>query len=372
MRRPTLLILLLALAGLALAGCGSTTTSTPGDRDAGGNAADTGSTSPDATVVPGDDAGTQTGDDAGTQTGDDAAVVPGDDAAVVPGDDAGTVTPGGPDSAGAYVVTRTSTMRTDATVVAYVPTLPSGERAPLVVFKHGFQLSSTSYATTLERIATHGFVVLAVDTRSSLIGGPTNIDERDAMIHAIDWALSDAPFASSVDGAHIAVMGHSRGGKDAVLAAAADTRVTAALLLDPVNGCGPGSPYSATCPDARVSAAALTIPVGVMGETNDGSGGFMPCAPLAQNYATIYEAITGSSWAVEWTFADAVHMTFTDNGGGSAGTFCAREPANVETLRADIRAMSVAFLRYHLRGETGMSAWLTGSSVPSGVTTVGP
>ncbi len=371
MRRPALLLLVLVLTGLALAGCGSTTTSSPGDRDAGGNPVDSGSASVDAAVVPGDDAGTQTGDDAGTQTGDDAAVLPGDDAAVTPRDDAGTVTPGGPDSAGPYVVTRTSTMRTGSTVVAYVPTLGAGARVPLVVFKHGFQLSSANYATTLERIATHGFVVLGVDTRSGLIGGPTNIDERDAMIHAIDWALSDAPFAASVDGAHIAVKGHSRGGKVAVLAAAADARVTAALLLDPVNGCGPGSPYSASCPDARIGAAALTIPVGVMGETNDATGGFMPCAPTAQNYTTIYGALT-SSWAVQWTFADAVHMTFTDDGGGSAGTFCAREPANVDVLRADIRAMSVAFVRYHLRGEADMAAWLTGSSVPSSAATVGP
>lgn len=366
MDRSTLLLFVLAAS---IAGCGGATTSA--DRDAGGSSSeDASGTRPDA-FLPGDDGGVAPGDDAAIQPGDDAATET-PDAYVPPGNDAGSTPTGGPEGPGSYVVTRTSTPQSDSTVVAYVPTLTAGERAPLVVFKHGFQLSSANYATTLERIATHGFVVLGVDTRSALIGGPTNIDERDAMIHAIDWALGDAPFAASVDGAHIAVMGHSRGGKDAVLAAAADTRVTAALLLDPVNGCGPGEPYSATCPDARLSAAMLTIPVGVMGETNDATGGFMPCAPTAQNYTTIYGALSASSWAVQWTFADAVHMTFTDDGGGAAGRLCTRQPANVAALRGDIRAMTVAFARYHLRGDTSMAAWLTGSSVPSSATTVGP
>lgn len=366
---PLRIALVLGLLLSLAAGCGGGTV-TPGN-DASRPGTDGGVPGTDS-GVPGTDAWIAPGTDGGTPE-TDAWVAPGTDSGV-PGTDAGSSTGTGPDVAGPYTVTMSSTMITGATIVAYVPTLASGAHAPLVVFKHGYQLSSANYAMLLRRIATHGFIVLGVDTASSLFGGPTNIDERDAIVHAIDWALGTAPFASSVDGAHIAVMGHSRGGKDAVLAAAADSRITAALLLDPVNGCGPGMGFSAMCPDAASAAQAgsLTIPVGVMGETNDGAGGFMPCAPTAQNYATIYAGIHGSSWAVQWTFADAVHMTFTDDGGGTFGSFCAMEPANVATLRDDIRAMSVAFARYHLRGEADMAAWLTGASLPAGITRVGP
>lgn len=333
----------------------------------------------DAGSVAGDDAGAHL-DDAGARLDDagapsDDAAASGTDAWSAPGTDSGATTGSGPDGVGPYTVTRSSVMITGATLVTYVPALASGEHAPVVVFKHGYQLSSANYAMLLERIATHGFIVIGVDTASSFLGGPTNVDERDAIVHAIDWALgTTAPFAGGVDAAHVAVLGHSRGGKDAVLAAAADPRITAALLLDPVNGCGPGMGFSTTCPDATsaTQAGALTIPVGVMGETNDGSGGFMPCAPTAQNYDTIYAALAASSWAVEWTFADAVHMTFTDDGGGTFGSFCAAEPSNVAELRADIRTMSVAFARYHLRGDAEMAAWLTGSSLPAGITQVGP
>jgi dienelactone hydrolase len=353
---------LLLAFGLA-AGCGDT--SGPAGRD--------------AAVVGGDGGiGSDSGVDSGSVVTSDAG--PGDDtgasdpdAWVAPGVDAGS-SGAGPDVVGPYTVTMSTTMRTGYTAVAWVPTLASGAHAPLVVFKHGYQLASSNYAMLLERIASHGFVVVGVNTSSSFVGGPTNVDERDAMIHAIDWALADAPFAGSVDGAHVLVMGHSRGGKDAVLAAAADTRVTAALLLDPVNGCGPGMGFSATCPDAAsaMQAGAIAVPVGVMGETNDGSGGFMPCAPTAQNYATIYAALDAAPWAVQWTFADAVHMTFTDDGGGTFGSFCAMEPTNAAAIRTEIRTMAVAFARYHLRGETEMAAWLTGASVPSDVMRVGP
>lgn len=354
----------LALALSLVAGCGG---------GSGGGAGNDAGAAPGSDTGPGDDAWSAPGDDAGVP--DDAWSAPGDDAWVAPGDDTGTSGATGPDQPGPYGVTQTTTMITGATLVSFVPAIPSGTQAPLVIFKHGFQLATSNYAMLLERIASHGFFVIGVNTTSGLIGGPTNIDERDAMIHAIDWALATAPYASQVDAAHIAVMGHSRGGKDAVLAAAADARVTAALLLDPVNGCGPGMGFSASCPDASsaMQAGALAIPVGVMGETNDGSGGFMPCAPTAQNYDTIYDGLAMSPWAVEWTFADAVHMTFTDDGGGTFGSFCAMEPTNVAVIRDAIRTMSVAFARYHLRGEADMDAWLTGASVPSvGITTVGP
>ncbi|MDQ3037420.1 MAG: alpha/beta hydrolase fold domain-containing protein, partial [Myxococcota bacterium] len=279
-----------------------------------------------------------------------------------------------PSAEGPYAVERSSAAIEGGTAVAFVPMLPAGARGPLVILKHGFQLATANYATTAAHIASHGFVVIGVDTGGGAFGGPTNADERDASIAAIDWALSSAPFAARVDPERIAVMGHSRGGKVAVMIAAADARVGAALLLDPVNGCGPGASYSADCPDVTSDAlaGALTIPVGVMGETNSATGGFMPCAPAEQNYQTIYDALDRSSWAVAWTFTGADHMDFTDDGGGFAGSFCADGPGDDAMIRAQVRALAVAFLRRHLGGELAMDPWLTGAMVPADVTREGP
>ncbi|MCB9633565.1 MAG: hypothetical protein H6721_15720 [Sandaracinus sp.] len=91
----------------------------------------------------------------------------------------------------------------------------AGRRRPraLVLLKHGFQLATSNYATSLERLASHGFVVVGVDSGGGLFGGPTNAAERDAAIAAIDWATSTAPFASRVDATRIAVPATAAGAR---------------------------------------------------------------------------------------------------------------------------------------------------------------
>jgi acetyl esterase/lipase len=271
-----------------------------------------------------------------------------------------------PAGQGPYSVTQSTTTVSGWAVTVFDPQMPANARAPLVLFKHGFQLATADYATTLDRIASHGYVVVGVDTPASLVGGPSQVEERDGVIAALDWSLSSsAPFAAHLDGAHVASLGHSRGGKIAVMVAAKDARVGAMLGFDPVNGCGPNESYSATCPDVTTAsfAPALAIPAGYMGETADAQGA-MACAPSAENYATLYAASAKAPWAAEWTFAGAAHMTFTDDGGGFYGSFCAKASGNEATLRDEIRTVAVAFLDRHLRGEASMDAWLTGSLAP--------
>jgi len=279
--------------------------------------------------------------------------------------DAGSAAPS-PADPGPYTVTQSTTTVAGWTVVVFDPQTPTNVRAPLVLFKHGYQLATSNYATTLERIASHGYVAVGVDTPASLVGGPTQAQERDGVIATLDWSLSSsAPFAAHLDGTHVAALGHSRGGKIAVMVAAKDARVGAVLGLDPVNACGPNEAYSADCPDVTSAgfAPALAIPAGYLGETAD-TQGFMPCAPAAQNYATIYAASAKAPWAAEWTFSGAAHMTFTDDGGGIYGAFCAKASGNEATLREEARTVAVAFLERHIRSDTSMDAWLIGTFAP--------
>lgn len=275
--------------------------------------------------------------------------------------------PAGP---GPYAVGTSSTKLGDFTVNVFDPSLPPGERAPLVLFKHGFQLRTANYQATLTQIASHGYIVLGVDSQGGLLGGPTQAAERDGVLATLDWAAGQgAPFAAHADAKRVAAAGHSRGGKVAFMAAAKDARIGAVLGLDPVNGCGPGQSYSADCPDVTGAgqAPSLAIPVGLCGETND-TQGFMPCAPANQNFQTVYAAAGQAPWAAEWTFSGAAHMTFTDDGGGSAGLFCAKAPGNETTTRDEIRTLAVAFLDRHLHGDGSRDAWLTGAKVPSDAT----
>jgi dienelactone hydrolase len=351
---------------LALVACGDDDGRVP-DSDSGVPGVDGGGPIPGVDgggPIPGVDGG-------GPIPGVDGGPIPGVDAG--PGvDGGGSVTPGGPDSVGPFTVARQTAMVSGSSVTAFVPAVSSP--VPLVLLKHGFQLSTSNYAMTAERLASHGFVVVGVDSGGGLLGGPTNAQERDGVVAAIDWATTSAPFASSVDDERIGVMGHSRGGKVSVMVAAADARIDATLLLDPVNGCGPGQSFSADCPDVTGAAfaGALRMPVGVMGETNNATGGFMSCAPADQNYQTIFDAISMASWAVEWTFTGADHMDFTDDGGGFAGFACTDGPGDDAMIRAQVRTMTVAFFRRHLEGDTAMDPWLSGPMVGAGITVDGP
>ena len=273
-----------------------------------------------------------------------------------------------------YPLETSSTTEGDATFVAFVPVLPGAAKAPLVIWKHGFQLATSNYEALLRAVAEQGFVVIGVDTAGGFFNPPSNVDEQQAMLAGLDWALKDAPFASRVDVTRVAVGGHSRGGKVAVMAAAADDRVDAVLLLDPVNGCGPGQGYSDSCPDITQPAwaGALALPVGVMGETNNAKGGLSPCAPEKQNYATIFKALTKATWAVSWTFTGADHMDFTDDGGGVVGGLCADGPGDDATIRKDVRALALAFFLRHLLGQNASDAVLTGASLPAGIVVEGP
>jgi pimeloyl-ACP methyl ester carboxylesterase len=273
----------------------------------------------------------------------------------------------GPDVAGPYTVTKSSANVSGGALVIYSPNI-TGRKIPLVIMKHGFQLKTSNYNELCTRIASHGFVVVGVDTDAGLFGGPTNIDERDTTVAGITYAITNLAL---VDADKVAVLGHSRGGKLAAMVTAIDPRVDATLLLDPVNGCGMG-PFTTTCPDIAkpAIAGAITKPVGIMGETNN--SGANSCAPAAQNYVTVRNAITAAPWNVEWTFTGADHMDFTDDGGGLVGSLCSAGPGNETQIRKDMRTLSVAFVRRHLLGDNAMDAWLTGASLPAGIVKRGP
>lgn len=339
---------------------------------------------------PGDD-GSAPGDASATDEG--PADVPGDAAAgdlagdPASGDDLpGDVPPDAvddvaqpplppPDGPGPYAHdTATTTVERgnrDIPATVYMPRdVPRGP-LPVVVFIPGFQLDSARYRRTLERIATHGFVVVRCDPPDPL----TSVDHREmaADVSAVlDWVLgATSPAAGIADPARVALAGHSLGGKVATMTAFRDARVGALLGIDPVNGGGPTG-YADSRPDiVPDEVAPLAIPVGFLGQTTNGSGsGLSPaCAPFDQNFQTFYEAATSAPWAAEWDFQGADHQDFVDTEECDwlCRLACAQGEADPVAVVAGTRTLAVAFLRRHLAGETAMDAWLAGASVPAGV-----
>ncbi len=113
--------------------------------------------------------------------------------------------------------------------------------------------------------------------------------------------------------------------------------------------------------------APLAIPLGFAGETADAAG-TMPCAPASGNYAAFYQAATAAPWAAEWTLAGAGHLDFVDDCPGVLCQVCQGVTGDKTQVRASTHTLEVAFFRRHLDGEAALEAFLTGASLPPGVT----
>lgn len=373
-------------APLALALLGLPALSACGDGGGGGE--------PDARVAPPIDAYFPPGTDAYVAPGTDAYVTPGTDAYVPPGTDAGPIempdaftagvdaamTSSGtePTGMGPYAVTdSTATVMESGRrtpVTAYVPSLPAGTTAPLVLFLPGFQLNTDQYAGTLERLASHGFVVVGANPAGSLLS-VNHVNMAADGRAVITWATSEAPFAASVDATRIGVAGHSLGGKLSTLITMDDDRIDALYAIDPVDGDPSplGGGGSRDRPDLVPSRGAeITVPAGFAGETTNGmsGGGFgsMACAPSEQNFQQFYSAATAAPWAAQWDITGADHMDFLDNPDcGFTCSVCPDGPADDGTVLATNRTLLTAFFRRHLASDAAMDAYLTGASVPAGV-----
>lgn len=263
----------------------------------------------------------------------------------------------------AWSVTRGS-RTTEITVYAPDLALPRG----VLAFAAGFQLGVSRYSVLLEHLASHGFLVLACDLVQGL--------DADHVAMALDLdAVLDAAFAAGGPAAGLSaprgVLGHSLGGKVAVMAAFRAGDVAAVLAIDPVNGAGNGD-YTATRPDiVPAEVQGLTMPLGFAGETVNASGGLggQACAPAEQNFQTFYAAATASSAAYQWDFAGADHMDFVDDTSWClACAACTAGSADPDQVHADLRVLAAAFFLRHLAGQGAQESYLSGAGVPAAVT----
>ena len=273
---------------------------------------------------------------------------------------------GDPTQTGPYAIaeldatTKVAATGDDVPIHAAYPT--AGGPFPVVVFAHGFQIASAQYYGYVKRLASFGYVALAVDYPASFTS-VSNVRDAQNLSGALDWVATSAQLAAKAAAAKSGVMGHSRGGKAAVLAAAKDTRFAAVLGLDPVDSKPPlGCDAVTECPDSRDALATRAIPSLFLGETTDSSaGGFgQACAPADGNYAT-YRA-KAKSPSVEVTILGANHMSFVDDPAscGFTCSVCKPETAPHAKVLGLAYAMSVAFFERYLRGNAAYQPYLDG------------
>jgi predicted dienelactone hydrolase len=216
---------------------------------------------------------------------------------------------------------------------------------PLVVVSPGFQLARTQFTSYARHLASWGFVVVLTDYAES--GFFPDHDKMASDIPAvITWALAQTSLG--VDATKVATAGHSLGGKLSVFAAAKDPRIKAVVAWDPVDSSNPS-----VTPERM---AAMTAAIAVIGETTNGSGGGMPCAPAAENFQQFYAAAPSPALAI--TVAGADHMDWVDDPSCLVCGFCSPGTIDPAVVRTVTRRLDVAWLRLHLSGDTAMNAWL--------------
>jgi len=114
----------------------------------------------------------------------------------------------------------------------YYPTDTSQGTFGGVVITPGFTATSGTYAGLARRVASHGFVVAAINTNSTL----DQPDSRGAqMLRALDWLAGSSPTAvrSRLDSSRMAAAGHSMGGGGTLRAANDRPSLQAAVALQP-------------------------------------------------------------------------------------------------------------------------------------------
>lgn len=277
----------------------------------GGGSSSHDTPSPDAPVGSPTDAATHV--DAPVSTGGDLA-----------DDGPSTVT-----SATATLTGATSDRKLPATIYT-----PSPANGAAVIISPGFQLARTQYASFAHHLATYGYTVFLTDyADQGLFADHQKL--ADDVGAVITYALAQQGITQ------VALAGHSLGGDISTLTATADTRVKAVLGWDPVD---------ASSPDV-VPAKMATFhgALAVIGETTDGSGGFMPCAPTADNFQQFYAA--APSPAMILTAANADHMDWVDDGTCAVCGLCTAGTADATDVHAATRRMNIAWLDEQLLGK---------------------
>jgi pimeloyl-ACP methyl ester carboxylesterase len=286
------------------------------------------------------------------------------DAGLPPPADAGALPD--PSRAGPWRVAATTGPLTGSSGNAriFVPMgAPSGTRFPLVVFAHGFQLAVNNYDGLLTHVASHGYVVASVDYPGSLL----RVDHRDVprVMIAVRAAFAQVPaYAALVDPMRAAAMGHSLGGKGAIMAALdAPGAFNAVVALDPVDdNPAPGGRPSESAPSiAPERMGSLRVPLTLVGATQSRCG-FQACAPEESNYQRFAAAAPSALPLSVYALNNFGHNDFVDTACGIPCALCARGAAPLDSRAAALRAAVVATLGRHLRGEVGYQSWLDGAA----------
>jgi len=235
------------------------------------------------------------------------------------------------------------------TTAANAPFAVAAAPAPAVTFGHGFLSAVDLYDSTMDHLASHGYIVIATTSEGGFFPNHANfaLDIR----HCLTWleqqdALKSSWLVNAVDQNAFGVSGHSMGGGAAALAAAADARIKCLATLAAAE----------TNPSATAAAGNVQRPARFI----VGSQDTIVAPGTTQNQYTACDAPRQFV-----SIAGGSHCGFID----SAIIACDSGALSRPEQLAKTRALLLEFFDTHLRGDAVDYAAVWGAAAPVAGTT---
>ena len=166
----------------------------------------------------------------------------------------------------------------------YFPTDTSQGTFGGVAVAPGFTETQSALSWWAQRLASHGFVVISINTNSRF----DNPSSRATQLqNALNYLVNTSSARTRVDGSRLAVTGHSMGGGGTLEAARNNTNLQAAIPLMPW--------------DQTKSFPGIRTPTMVIGAQNDGT------APVNNHAIPFYNSIPDASEKAYLELAGAGH-----------------------------------------------------------------
>jgi predicted dienelactone hydrolase len=178
-------------------------------------------------------------------------------------------------SRGSFAISQLTVARSAVTGfgggTVYYPTSTTAGTFGAVAISPGFTASQSSVAWLGPRLASQGFVVITIDTLSTL-------DQPDSrgtqLLAALDYLTKTSSVRTRIDSTRLGVMGHSMGGGGSLSASRTRPALQAAIPMTPYHG--------------TKSWTTVRVPTLIIGAENDS------VAPVASHSEPFYTSLSAA------------------------------------------------------------------------------